>query len=39
MEHRGCVEIAKIGRDLLHAFQGSLQAATKYVERLKMFPY
>ena len=37
MEHRGDIEIAKIGRDILRAFQGSLQAANKYVERLNAF--
>jgi hypothetical protein len=39
MEHRGDIEIAKIGRDILRAFQGSLQAANKYVERLNAFPH
>jgi hypothetical protein len=39
MERRGNAEIAKIGRSLLHAFHNSLQAAHKYVERLKAFPH
>jgi hypothetical protein len=38
MERRGHADIAKLGQDVLHALQGSLQAANKYVERLKAFP-
>jgi hypothetical protein len=39
MEHRGHAEIAKIGRDMLHALRVSLQVAQSYVERLKAFPH
>jgi hypothetical protein len=34
-ERGGHVEIAKLGRDMLRALQGSLQAANNYVKRLK----
>ena len=36
-ERGGHVEIAKLGRDMLRALQGSLQAANNYVKRLKAF--
>jgi hypothetical protein len=39
MERSGHAEIARIGRDVLRGFQDSLQAANKYVERLKAFPH
>ncbi|HXA22880.1 MAG TPA: hypothetical protein VNW90_11310 [Acetobacteraceae bacterium] len=39
MERRGEAAIAEVGRSLLHAFQESLQAARRHVERLKAFPH
>jgi hypothetical protein len=38
MEQNGETVIADIGRSLLRAFQGSLQAANNYLEHLKAFP-
>jgi hypothetical protein len=38
MERRGEAAIAEIGRTLLRAMQGSLQAAHNHVELLKAFP-
>jgi hypothetical protein len=39
MERRGHIELVEIGRDMLRAFQGSLQVANNYLEHLRAFPH